>query len=251
MDIPQDPDQLEVSKAEVKLLFINWIVQSLNDASDFFYALYREVYGWVSPFWHAADIFYQLYLIFNDLAWSFYDFGQWVDYATDQLGDILSWSNIRTLILSWLPDIEDVVDWWNRWRTWVTEALNDWWQATKDTVIGWISYATGWLSDWIDSLESALITLKAAWDEWSYKIPSFDMVWRWFTDWQSKVLAHIITWGALPATGINSLIDSWFKAYTPFWAGWQDVKDNVFAFFASPLDWLLDRFTDWFLGPEA
>lgn len=230
--------------------FVNYIVQELNDISDFFYDLYIEVNGWVTPFWYAAGFFYDLCQVFNYLAWDFYDFGQWVYEITDEIGEILTWSNIRSLIRSWLPDIEDIVDWWDRWWVWVGEEIDSWWDYTRGIVEGWISYATGWLSDWIDSIESTLVTLEAAWDEWVAKIPSFDMVWGWFTDWWANVLAHIITWGALTATGINSLIDSWFKLYEPFWAGWQDVKDNVIEFFNSPLDWLLDRFTDWFLGPE-
>lgn len=232
------------------MAFMDWIIERLGDVSGFFYDIYREVLDWVYPFWLAADFFYNLHLLFNGLAWDFYDFANWVDDVVDELRDILSWSNIRSLIRGWLPDLEDVVDWWDRWWVWVGHEIDDWWDSTKNTVQGWIHYAEVRISDWIDSLERALTTLQAAWNDFKDRIPALDELWLWFTAWWANVLENLIDWGALTGTQIDSLIDSWFKSYEPFWAGWQDVRDNVIEFLTDPLTWLQDRFTDWFLGPE-
>ncbi|GAH38074.1 unnamed protein product, partial [marine sediment metagenome] len=49
---------------------------------------------------------------------------------------------------------------------------------------------------------------------------------------------------------INSLIESWTVTLSPFWEGWQEIRESVFEFFTDPLTWLETKFTDWFLGEE-
>ena len=226
--------------------FMNRIVSRLRDVSDWFYEVFLEVRGWVWPFYLIADFFYELSYLFYYLANYFSDFGDWVDDIADQVADILSWSNIRSLIRSWLPDIEDLVDWWDRWWKWVGEEIDDWWRDKKHDVWGWIEEAEDWLKGLIGSVETALNTLKAAWDDFKGKIPSIDNIIAWFGNWWALILAQIITWGALTATQIDTLIDSWFKSYEPFWAGWQDWRDKVIEFFTDPLQWLYNRMDEWF-----
>jgi len=230
--------------------FMNWIVRRLRDVSDWFYEVFLEVRGWVWPFYLIADFFYELSYLFYYLAGNFSDFGDWLEWAADEIGDILSWSNIRSLIRSWLPDLEDAIDWWDRWWKWVGEEIDDWWRDTRQTVKGWISAAEDWLSDWIDALERSLNTLKAAWDEWKVKISSFNELWLWFTNWWGNVLVNLDTWWNDRLIDISALIDTAFTLREPFWAGWQDWRDKVVEFFTDPLGWLEARFTDWFLGPE-
>ncbi|GAI32441.1 unnamed protein product, partial [marine sediment metagenome] len=109
--------------------FLDDIVYFLNDVSDFFYDVYSEVLDWVYPFWHAADFFYEICWLFNDLAWAFSDFGDLIYAWEDEIADILSWSNIRSYIRGWLPNIEEMVhDWWY-WWVWIEEFIDDWWRS--------------------------------------------------------------------------------------------------------------------------
>ena len=230
--------------------FMNYIVQRLNDVSDFFYDLYLEVLGWVYPFWLAAGMFYNLYSIFNRLAWNFYDFAQWVKAATTSLEGILSWSYIKGLIRRWLPALEDVISWWESWTTWVRQRIDDWWYYTKNTVQGWIAIGDQWLKDLIDDANAWLARLQSSINDLIGMLPGISELAAWFSDWWGNILSHLTSWWANRVLDVQGLIDTAFTAREPFWAGWQDVKDNVIEFFSSPLDWLLDHFTDWFLGPE-
>jgi len=95
------------------------------------------------------------------------------------------------------------------------------------------------------------VGLQGSWDTFKGKIPSIDQIIAWFSNWWGSVLARIIAWGALTGAQVDELISSRLKDFDPFWAGWQDFKDRVVEFFSDPVEFIWDRFTDWFLGPEA
>lgn len=186
-----------------------------------------------------------------DISDWFYHFSLQMDALVSQIGDTLTWSNIRSLILSWLPDLTKVITWWQNWTTWLGQKIDEWWLATKSTVQGWIDIATqgfdnlvvAWDNFWTTTFPywtSKLDDLKAGWDNfWTVTFPTLvDFTWLgiwWDSRWKE----------------IEELKDSWFKDYEPFWEGWQDWKDSVVEFFDDPLEWLLGKFTDWFLGPEG
>lgn len=231
--------------------FLNWIVEDLNTASDFFYDIYREVLGWVYPFWLAAEFFYSLSRVFNWLAWDFSDFAEWVYSVVDALATILSWTNIRSLIRGWLPDLEDVIDWWDRWWVWVGQEIDDWWGYTKNIVQGWIDSATEGFSDLVVAWDTfwnitwpqwtgKLDTLKADWDIfWAVTFPTL-VSFTWLTTWWTSTMVEVL-----------NLIDTAFTLRESLWAGWQEIRAQVVEFFADPWEWLLAKFTDWFLGPEV
>lgn len=231
--------------------FLNWIVEDLNEVGSFFYSIYLEVKDWVWPFYHAASLFRSVAMRFFYLAEDFYDFGEWAYSVVDDLRDILTWSNIRSLIRSWLPDLEDLVDWWDWWWVWVGQEIDDWWWYTKNTVQGWIDIATqgfdelvtAWSDFWNITWPNLLAitnSLSAAWDNfWSITFPTL-VSFTWLTTWWDSRLADI-----------SGLIDTAFTLREGLWSGWQEVKDSVIEFFADPWEWLLTKFTDWFLGPEV
>ena len=232
------------------MYFINKIIEYLNDASDFFYDLYLECY--YAPYIPGvvANLFYQVCLVFNRLAWRFSDLGELLDDVVYQISKILSWSTIRSYIRSWLPYLEDAVSWFSaRWK-WFTTEVTNWWQETTTTVKGWIAVATqgldtlkvAWDSFWkvtFPQWTSKLDTLKAAWDSfWTVTFPNL-VSFQWLTSWWNGKLKEV-----------DSLIDSKIKEASPLFAGWQEVKNSVVEFISNPLDWIETRFTDWFLGKE-
>jgi len=230
--------------------FMNWIIQRCNDASSFFYSIYLEVYGWVYPFYLAAGFFYQLCLIFNNLAWNFYDFAQWVDDVAAKVVNILSWSTIWSYILSNVPNLTAIRDWFYSWWGNVTAVVSSWWTSTQNTVQGWISIAQSYLQDQINNLNTWFADLQMHIETLIGNLPSLNEVLNWFTSWWGNVLGQIIAWGALPAQQIQSLIDSAFSLRDSFWAGWQDVRDNIIEFISNPVEFIWNQFTDWFLGKE-
>lgn len=230
--------------------FLTQIVGELYDISDWFYDAYQEVRDWVWPFYLLKYPLYSLYTSFNFVAYSFGYFNDWLDWADDKLDDIMGWSTIRSYIRSWLPDLEDAIYWWDRWWVWVGNEIDDWWASQKNTVKGWIAIATQplddllteWYTFWnytFPSWMSRLNTLRVAWDNfWTVTFPnliSFNWLGIWWdTKWQE----------------IDTLINSKLLEWSPFLEGWQEWRDSVVEFFSDPLEWLLGKFTDWFLGKE-
>jgi len=59
------------------------------------------------------------------------------------------------------------------------------------------------------------------------------------SDWWNGTLADLDSWWSSQLSEINETFG---------WIG--DFRDNLAAFFGDPLEFLLSRFADWFLGPE-
>ena len=227
------------------------IVGALNSVSSWFYSIYLEVNGWVWPFWHAAPFFYQLCLLFNTLAFGFSDFLTLVNYLQSKISQILSWSAIWSLLVQYAQPLLDVLKglaaWWNS----IWSEIGTWWTATSVTVQGWIStatqyfnsVATAWSNFWNNlwpQLTTSFNSLKSAWDNfWKVTFPNL-VSFTWLTTWWNDRLKDIDDW-----------IDSKIKECAPFWEGWQDMRTNVLTFFTDPVEFIWERFTDWFLGPEG
>ena len=232
------------------MAFMNWIVERLSDAAGLFWDIGLEIYDWVWPFYLAADFFFYLQGVFANLAWDFYDFAEWVDDAADKLWDILSWSNIRSLISGWLDGIEDLIDWFGRWWVWVGQEIDDWWGSVRYIVQDWIEAATQGLDDlivawgdfWHGILPGILAivdTLRASWDDFWVNIFPNLVNFDWLTTWWTSTIPDV-------QGLIDTTLLTWFPFYPSLAALWADVGE----FITSPLDWLWTRFTDWFLGPE-
>jgi hypothetical protein len=231
--------------------FMSSIISALNSCSDYCYQIYVKVIGWVWPFWEAAGLFYQLSVLFATLAWQFYDFSNWVSDVQSKVLAILNWSTIWSYILSYVPNLTQVRDWFYSWWSNVTSVITSWWSATQYTVQVWISTAvqpfnsmlTAWNNFWNSTWPawvSSFNSLKSAWDNfWRYTLPnlaSFDALEDW---WNGRV------------GDLQGLINSAFTVRASLWQGWQDMRDNVVEFFTDPVEYIWERFTDWFLGPEG
>lgn len=225
---------------------MNYIIQGLSNASDFFYRIYLEVYSWVYPFWLAAEWFLDLAYLFSDLTWDFYYFSEWVDETHSRLRDILSWDTIRSFILSWLPNLEDISYWFYYWWDFVRQNVEDWWHSTSLIVQSWIDIAKQFLQDQINSLNTWLGSLQLAWDNFKERIPSIDEVLSWFTNWRDNILANIIAWGYLTAGEIDNFLSSKFLEWSPFWEGWLEWKSQIIEFIQDPQGWFYDRLEEVF-----
>jgi len=239
-----------VSPAPSPTPFMGWMVKRLVGISDQFYNVYLVVIGWVWPFYLTADFFYWLHSLSMKLAWDFYDFSLWVDDIAGKILTVLSFGDIY----SYFKDLFDAAisawDWVKSSFSNVWNIVGDWWDNTKREVQGWIDIAT-----------QGFDNLVVAWDEfWTYTWPRWtDELDLLAADWGNFFTHKLPTlfdiryaeeWWRSKVLDITGIIDTWFKSYEPLWAGWQDWRDKVVEFFTDPLEWLLGKFTDWFLGPE-
>jgi len=216
----------------------------LLDVASWFYQIYKEVSTWVWPFNWLAQPFYQIWYYLREVAFAFHYVAFLWDNVVEAVGKILSEADILSFLKYWLDRVSWAWSWvYNAWDN-VWDIIEDWWNTTWSDVKSWVYARIDDVEELIDDAETWLADLQSAWDEWKVKIPSFNELWAWFTNWWSNVLAQIIAWGALPAKEIDKLIKSWFDDYTPFWEGWQEWKDQVIEFFTDPLKWLYNRVED-------
>lgn len=231
--------------------FMTSIVNALNSVGGWFYEIYLDVNGWVYPFYLSASFFYYLSTLFYNLAWYFSDFGTWVNSTVNQLAQILSWGTIWSYILSYVPNLLGIRDWFYSWSAQVTATVNGWWAATQNTVLAWVQGAKDYATALFSQLSSALALLQGAWDGFKGKIPTIDAIIGWWGGWWGNVLVQLGTWWAARLLDVQGLIDSAFLARDSWWDGWQEIRTSVLVFFANPLDFLWQRFAEWFLGPEG
>lgn len=226
--------------------FLNSIVSWLTSVEGFFYDAYLEVRGWVYPFYYLSYPLYSLYYAFYYLASYFSSFNDWVDWAANEIGNILSYSNIYSYFKTYFDYASDAWYWVRDAVYYVSNIIDNWWDATWYDVRSWVYARIDDVEVLIANTESWLANLQADFTNFIDSLPNLNEILAWFTNWWSNILASIIAWGALTVTQISSLIDSAFIARDSFWAGWQEVKSDVVEFFTDPLQWLYDRAENFF-----
>jgi hypothetical protein len=231
--------------------FMTAIINALNSVSSWFYQIYLDVNGWVWPFNLTAGLFYQLCLLFNTLAWRFSDFGSWVNEVAGKVSQILSQADILGMLRTWLTYAENAWSWVVNAYTNVAGIVNAWWSSVSLTVKAWIQAAKDELKSYINSILLVVNSLAAAWDSFKGKIPTLDQVISWWGNWTGNVTSLLTAWWSGRLLEVQALIDGAFKARDSLWAGWQDIRQQVLTFFADPVEYIWERFTDWFLGPEV
>jgi len=221
-------------------------INACNSAVSWCYEIYLDVNGWVWPFYVTAPFFYWLSETFADLSWAFYDFGNWIDYVASQVTQILSWSTIWSYILSYVPNLTQLRDWFYNWWTNVTSVVTSWWSSMQWTVQGWISTAvqpfnamlTAWNNFWNNTWPSWVTnfnSLQVAWNNfWTVTFPTL-VNFTWLTTWWDSRLLDV-----------QVLIGSAFTLREGLWAGWQDWKGSVAEFFTDPEQWVYDRLDSFF-----
>jgi len=231
--------------------FITSIIYWLDDIADFSYSAYLEVQGWIFPFSYLATPFYYIYRGFFWLSYYFAQFDKWLLFANQLLSEIPTIWTFWSYFKPWLEAGLDAWDWVVNSLENIWNIINDWWAATSLTVQAWIDTAKNDLLFWINWLSGQVLELREDIDNLLSQIPNVTELTAWFRNWTGNVLAVVNTWWASSLLDINGLFRSWTLELEPFWAGWQDIRAQVFDFFDDPLEWLLNRFTDWFLGPEV
>ena len=220
------------------MAFINWIVQRLNDASDLFYSIYLEIYYWLSPFDAIAPVFYEVCLIFNRLAWSFYDFGLWVNDTTQKLTTFFNELDLEAWFKDWKGKILDAWNWWRDKWSWFRQEAGEWWDDKKQDVQDWIAIAT-----------EGLDSLKVAWGnfwnitfpEWTGKLDNLKGEWDNF--WTATLpnlvsFQGLTTWWNERLKDIDDLTTTRLTTWFPFYDSLAELWNSIEEFFTDPEDWL-------------
>jgi len=191
--------------------------------------------------WWASAKSSALVLITNLESWAVGEINSLKQTVQSIISDIGSYvtpilNTFRDTILSLISDVEN----WTRAqinsisntisalisdvRNWAAAQLNN----ARDFLTGLISDLSAWSVAQLNTLRDAITNLL----DWA-------SLWQWITSWWNDRLKDI-----------QALFNSWLNEWSPFWEGWQDVKQDVITFLNDPLEWLWAKFADWFLGKE-
>jgi len=210
------------------MYFIQQITSWLARIANFFYSGAIEVDGWVWPFNMLGGVLYDVAEAFDHLVYYFIDFGIWVATIEQKVETVLDQDDILSFLGTWLTYAENAWAWVYRAWTNVYGIVNTWWDSTAQVVKVWIGNVKSDILSIFDTLSHTVALFHTEWD-----------------DFFTLTLPHLVD-----AITVDDLIRSWFTELSPAWAGWVEMRDQVVTFFTAPLDWLWDRFTDWFLGGE-
>jgi len=228
---------------------IGWISERFSAASGFFYLAYLEILDWMYPFWMLSEPFYELSGLCADLSWDFYDFAIWVRTITDRIQDVFSWDIVWSYILTVVPNLEDLRDWFYNWWPNVYGVVAEWWAATSWTVRAWIDQAAGNTMTFINQVETSLADLRDAWDTfrtitWPGMLSDLAGVRTAWEDFISGILPNLATW-----TGVGELVESTLRSWFPFYDDLAALWGGIREFFTDPEDWLyksIDRIIERF-----
>lgn len=207
--------------------FMQSIVSRIQDIADYFYDAYLEVFDWIYPFNLLAPPLYYICYGFSYLAYYFDQFSDWVDFAASRISDILDWSTIWSFILSYVPNLSAISNWFNSWKDFIWQEVITWWQYKKEQVESWIDVAKDTLQYQLDYLSIRVDSIQSRISDIVSMIPS-----------ATDIL-----------TSAQALIDGAFLSRQDFWQGWQDFRSQVTDFFSDPEDWLykaIDRIIERF-----
>ncbi len=230
----------------------------LDSIIEWFYSLavaswdaYQEVKGWVWPLHLLSEPLYDLHWAFYNLYYYFGEFNEWLTWASDRINDILSIWDIFSLTTTWRTYASAawawVLDaWWNVW-----DIVDSWWSTTSLTVQAWIDQAIYDVNTLGDQVVASLGDLRSSWEDfltltWPSMVADLGGLRVDFVNFLVNILPGLATW-----TGVNDLVESTMRSWFPFYDDLVIIWDDVAEFFTDPWEWLLSRFTDWFLGPEG
>ncbi len=233
------------------MAFTDSIFSLVWDISDFFYNAYSEVRGWVWPFYLLHYPLYSLSKAFWDILTPIAHLGDWIDDVAIKVTQILSYQNIWEYFNYWFRRAEWSWEWiFNAWLN-VTSIISTWWSSTALTVQGWVNEAKQYAASLVNQANTWLATLQSAWDSFKGKIPTIDAVIAWWGNLTANILLVVNNWWKERLLDVQVLINSAFTVREGLWSGWQDWRGKVAEFFTDPVEFIWQRFADWFLGPEG
>lgn len=227
-----------------KIFSLVWDIQS------FFLQAYFVVHGWIWPFNYLDYPLYAISWLFREMLAPVARFSDWTRDVWAKVEEVFSLDQIVAHFRTW---IDYAIDAW----TWVRSAwinvfnlIGDWWSSAKYEVMAWIDERVSVVRALVDQANAWLTRLQADLQWFLDHLLTLDEIIQWWKDWLGRVLTQLLIWGFIRILDVVGLIATAFIEREDFWAGWQDWRGMVAAFFDDPLEFLWELATDWFVGPE-
>lgn len=250
----------------------DWIFSIVWDLSGWLYETYQATSDWWFPFNKISEPLYWLYYhthgLLDHIA-HFCDFMIYIEFMVAEKG---IWSTIKELIRSWLPWLDDAFEFFD--NLWIEVKL-----FFSDPVERLRYYGEYWILPWMQQHVPFVATVYQWFIDFADEIQLFfqnpvdrlqylgkEYVLPWLTK-NVSWLAEVYHWAMdysyqielffqdprkyiFETIDLDRVLIDWLKATFPWYDDFMQIWNDMLQFFINPLDFLLDRFTDWFLGGE-
>ena len=199
-------------------------------------------------FWLAAralrvhDAVSRIPLVGNIFGTFFYNVSEWLFDLGSPLGHLAAWYesvierisrwltslDVLSIMSQWIARVNQLWAWFGSWWLNVQTAISTWWQGIGTDVLAWVQSARDYAFSLIVGVRQQLDRLTSSWD-----------------NFRTAILPSLALKGEV-STLITSAFTPWVKTFNIIDTFGKDIVD----FFNNPLNWLLDHFTDWFIGKE-
>ena len=181
---------------------------------------------WLWPLNALAPFFRALSSIADGLFSGFFDFVYWADRINRDIQEKAGQSWVYAVLSAFLAPLNMSLNWLTNQVNNIGSTINNWWSGVSTTVLGWFEAAKTYALGLVNTLQGLHNTLESKWNTfWTVTFPT---------------LADRLT--------VDAMIKAAFKPWTDLFNWWGEFYKEVKVFFLNPLDWLWDKFTDWFFG---
>ncbi|KKL71316.1 hypothetical protein LCGC14_2096100 [marine sediment metagenome] len=206
------------------MFLVTWVIYAFDSISVFFQSIFWTISGWVWPFNLVASFFNNLAYRFLDVGSFFVNLGAWIDAVWLRMLQILSEWDIWTRFQQWFNWAEWAWSWILNAPTNIWGVIDNWWSSARLTIQDWINSATFTWVTLLNNVHFWLASLQKNWDDfWTLTYPNL-----------------------LGISNAESLILSMFRSWFPFYDDLVSIKDELFSFFADPLQWLYSKLDEFF-----
>ena len=250
---PPEPEQPPIEPPPVfpePLAFWDGIVDGVLNIGTWLRTIADYVQGWVYPFYMVSSFFYW---VANGFDWLAYYFSLARIHAVEIYNRVLTFLDVPGILSLLAGPIGAAIVAFN----WVQDAFNtvhvwifDWWASTSQSVHWWIDEVRTWAQGMFNAWWDVLSPVYAWFEAFQDNVPTLNEVILWFTGWTANVLSAVYNAGFAVWGDIQSYVDGRVVDIVDMMQGWADVRDEVVLFLQDPLEYLLDKFTGWFLGEE-
>jgi len=170
-------------------------------------------------FRNAASWFLDLYLATTYGA-------TWYQNTIDMFTQFVQALDVPNIMNTWIQMVNQLWSWFTSWVSGVTDIIGSWWGGVQWTVRSWI--------------EAAVSGFNAALNNLQYWVDDIRMSWGNFVS------------GTLPGLVTGGIVQQLIAGALMPWAGlfnfWGEFSHDMGAFFTNPLEFVWNKFNDWFFG---
>jgi phage-related protein len=185
----------------------------------------------------------------NALSYLNWDIFGWQIYVGDSVENAIDWvlDGINTIITwaqqigAWLDELrQEILDFFSEIPKWINEVwqrllnfidsvgdiIATWWMATWQMVQDWVNTVVDTVKDGLKLVADAAEWLRGQWD-------------TFFTSILPTLASRF---------DVYEIVSAILSSFLPLFTLIENLRNELVEFFTNPLEYIWQRFTDWFFG---